>query len=358
MDSPVYVPDYAYDAAPEAGDAVEVAKGIYWLRMPLPFKLDHINLWLLEDDDESGAGWTIVDTGIAREEVKAAWEQVFGDFFTGDKPLKRVIVTHFHPDHLGLAGWLVERFGVPLWMPREEWAWGRMLSLDDSGDTMRPAFERFYRAAGFDEAMMADAARRPGRYAKIVSPVPGAFRRISDGDVIGIGGREWRVIVGTGHAPEHACLHCRELEVLISGDQVLPKISPNVSVWPQEPDAEPLSQYLGSLDKFRGLVPETLVLPSHNLPFRGLEGRLDDLAGHHQERLQETLAVCGNSKTGPVTGGVTGVEVLRQLFKRKLDTHQLFFAVGEALAHLHHLMGQGKITRRMGEDGVNVFERL
>ena len=353
MDKPVpapdYAPDYAYDAAPKPGDAVEVAPGVHWLRMPLPFKLDHINLWLLEDGDESGGGWTIVDTGIARDEVKAAWERLFETFFTESKPLKRVIVTHFHPDHLGLAGWLVERFDVALWMAREEWAWGRMLSLDDGGSTMRPAFDKFYRAAGFDEAMMQDAAKRPGRYARIVSPVPGAFRRISDGQIIDIGARQWRVIVGAGHSPEHACLHCPALEVLISGDQVLPKISPNISVWPQEPDAEPLSLFLSSLEKFRRLAPDTLVLPSHNLPFRGLEGRLDELAGHHAERLEETLEACANS--------VTGVEVLRQLFKRKLDTHQLFFAAGEALAHLHHLMGQGKIRRRMGDDGVYLFER-
>jgi glyoxylase-like metal-dependent hydrolase (beta-lactamase superfamily II) len=343
MDKPVYAPDYAYDAAPRPGGAVEVAAGVHWLCMPLPFKLDHINLWLLDDGD----GWTIVDTGIAGDEVKAAWERVFETFLSAAKRLKRVIVTHFHPDHLGLAGWLVDRFEVPLWMPREEWAWGRMLSLD-GGSTMRTAFDRFYRAAGFDAAMMEAAAKRPGRYARIVSTVPGAFRRIADGDVIDIGGREWRVIVGAGHSPQHACLHCPDLRVLISGDQVLPKISPNVSVWPQEPDAEPLSLYLSSLEKFRRLAPDTLVLPSHNLPFRGLEGRLDDLASHHAERLAETLSVCANS--------VTGVEVLRELFKRRLDTHQLFFAAGEALAHLHHLMGQGKIRRRMGDDGVYLFE--
>ena len=185
-------------------------------------------------------------------------------------------------------------------------------------------------------------------------PEPGdvleaAFRRLQDGNVVMIGGREWRIIVGTGHSPEHACLYCNDLDVLISGDQVLPKISPNVSVWPQEPDADPLRDYLESLDKFRGLRPDTLVLPSHNYPFKGLEARLDDLAGHHVERLEETLAVC------TVAGVATGVDVLRELFKRELDSHQLFFAVGEALAHLHHLMGQGKITRRMSEEGVYMF---
>lgn len=349
MDIPVYTPDYAYDAAPEPGETVEVASGIHWLRMPLPFKLDHINLWLLDDSDENGDGWAIIDTGIARDEVKTAWEAVFDAHISETKPLKRVIVTHFHPDHMGLAGWLTRRFEVPLWMPREEWTQSRMLSLDTSED-LRAAARRFYHAAGFDDDMMAAAKARSGRYPKSVSRVPGAFRRIQGGDTLSIGGRSWRTIIGTGHSPEHACFYCEELDVLISGDQVLPKISPNVSVWPQEPEADPLVLFLDSLDKFRSLGPDPLILPSHNLPFHGLEGRLDDLRNHHAERLDETLAVAAKP--------VTGVEVLRELFKRELDTHQLFFAIGETLAHLHCLMGQGKIRRRLGDDGVHLFESL
>ncbi|NQU60934.1 MAG: MBL fold metallo-hydrolase [Rhodospirillales bacterium] len=346
----MYQPDYAYNEGPEPGTAIEVANSVYWLRMPLPFQLDHINLWLLDDSDEDGDGWTIVDTGIATDETKDAWEKIFTDYVTPTKPVKRVIVTHFHPDHFGLAGWLTERFGVPMWMPSQEWTLGRLLSLDTGSDVLKKAFTEFYHAAGFDADMLKTAEARAGRYAKAVSPVPGAFKRLTEGDVVTIGGRGWRIIVGTGHSPEHACLYCEELDVLISGDQVLPKISPNVSVWPQEPDADPLKDYLESIDKFRGLGPNTLVLPSHNFPFRGLDGRLDDLAGHHVERLEETLAVCAGAP-----GGATGVDVLRELFKRELDAHQLFFAAGEALAHLHYLVGQGKIRRRMGEDGVYRF---
>jgi len=232
-------------------------------------------------------------------------------------------------------------------MPREEWTQARMLSLE-TGETSRGAFSRFYKAAGFDGDMMAAARARSGRYAKSVSVVPGSFRRIAEGTEIVIGGRTWRTIVGTGHSPEHACLHCPELNVLISGDQVLPKISPNVSVWPQEPDADPLTLFLGSLDNLRGLGPETLVLPSHNFPFRGLDARIDDLQLHHAERLEETLEIC--------CGPLNGVQVLRHLFQRELDTHQLFFAIGETLAHLHHLIGQGKIRRRQDADGVHLFE--
>jgi len=344
MDKAVYVPDYVTTEPPAAGDTMEVAEGMWWLRMPLPFKLDHINLWLLDDGD----GWTIVDTGICRDEVKAAWEKIFAKHVTAAKPVTRVICTHFHPDHLGLAGWLVERFEVPLWMPREEWTWGRMLSLD-GGDGLRPQFLKFYGAAGFDAAQLETASARAGRYARNVAPVPGAFRRIVSGEIITIGGRDWFVIVGTGHSPEHACLYCHEANVLISGDQVLPKISTNVSVWPSEPDQDPLALYLSSLDRLRGLPEDVLVLPSHNFPFRRLEGRLDDLEAHHAERLQETLAA--------VAAPATAVEVLKKLFTRELDTHQLFFAIGESLAHLHRLMADGRVTRSLGADGVHLYRK-
>jgi len=349
MDKTVTVIDYAYDAAPALGDTIKVAPGVHWLRMPLPFKLDHINLWLLEDNDEDGEGWTIVDTGINRDEVRDAWEIVFADRFSDAKPLKRVVVTHFHPDHFGLAGWLTRRFDVSLWMPREEWSQARMLSLE-TNESSRDAFSQFYHAAGFDEEMMAEAKARAGRYAKLVSRAPASFIRITDGQEIVINGRTWRSIVGSGHSPEHACLYSADLDVLISGDQVLPKITPNISVWPQEPEADPLALFLSSLDKLRGLGPDTLVLPSHKLPFRGLDRRIDEQQGHHAERLEETLKICSKP--------MNGVEVLRQLFKRQLDTHQLLFAAGEALAHLHYLMGQGEILRTQDDNGVNMFERV
>lgn len=348
MDKAVSVIDYAYDAAPVLGDTVEVASGVHWLRMPLPFKLDHINLWLLEDNGEDGDGWTIVDTGINRDEVRDAWETIFATRFSDAKPPKRVIVTHFHPDHFGLAGWLTRRYGVPLWMPREEWAQARMLSLE-TNESSRGAFSRFYHAAGFDEEMMAAARGRAGRYAKLVSRAPASFIRITDGQEILINGRTWRSIVGTGHSPEHSCLYSADLDVLISGDQVLPKITPNISVWPQEPEADPLALFLGSLDKLRWLGPNTLVLPSHKLPFRGLDGRIDEQQARHAERLDETLNICSKP--------MNGVQVLRRLFQRELDSHQLFFAAGEALAHLHYLMGQGKILRRQDDNGVHMFHR-
>ena len=334
---------YIFDRTPDAGDTMEVAPGVHWLRMPLPFRLDHINLWLLDD----GVGWTAVDTGIARAEVQEAWERIFATRL-GGRPLVRVIVTHFHPDHMGLAGWLTERFGVRMWATLGEWAWGRALSLEDGGETLG-ASRAFYSSAGFTEDMMVLVDGRQGDYARKVSPIPGSYRRIADGDVISVGGRDWRVIVGTGHSVEHACLHCAELGVLISGDQVLPRISPNISVWPQEPEANPLRLYLDSLIRLRRLPDQVRVLPSHGAPFVGLHARLDEMTRHHDDRLGATLAAC--------TRPETAIAVLRHLFRRELDDHELFFAIGESLAHLHLLIEEGRIERVPRGDGVDLFRR-
>lgn len=339
----MYKPDYLFGAdVPDLGATMRVAPGVYWLRMPLPFKLNHINLWLLDDGD----GWTVVDTGIARDEVKDAWRALAETYFSKDKPLKRIIVTHYHPDHVGLAGWMCETFQVQLWMPLTEWTFARMFSLD-TFETGRDEFVGFYRAAGFDDELTKSVNARMGRYPSVVSTIPASIIRIAEGDEIDIGGRNWRVIVGTGHAPEHACLYCAEANILISGDQVLPRISPNVGVWPQEPTANPLALFLVSLDKFQNLPEDTLVLPSHDWPFYGLLGRLDDLREHHAERLDETWAAC-------VTPA-TGVDVLKALFKREFDSHQLFFAIGEALAHVHHLEGSGRVVREIDPAGVHYF---
>lgn len=339
-----FKPDYPFEGMPELGQTFEVAPGIHWLRMPLPFKLDHINLWLLEDGDE----WVIVDTGICRDEVKGAWEGLFTGVMAG-KTVSRVIVTHFHPDHAGLAGWLTERFDAPLIMPLAEWTFGRMVWLD-GGDYSLDEFRAFYRRAGFSEDMMETVSRRVSGYKNVVAPIPAAFDRICDGDEIEIGGKSWRMIVGRGHSPEHACLYCEDANVLISGDQVLPRISPNVSVWPQEPNGRPLGLYLETLKRVGvEITGNPLVLPSHDWPFYGLHARLDDLISHHHERLDETFEA--------IDSGKTGVEVLRQLFNRPLDEHQTFFAIGETLAHIYHLIDQGRIKSSLSSEGVEIYER-
>jgi glyoxylase-like metal-dependent hydrolase (beta-lactamase superfamily II) len=338
--------NYVYEAAPTLGKTIEVAPGVHWLRMPLPFKLDHINLWLLEDNDEDGDGWTIVDTGINLAEVRDAWKIILSDRITELKPLKRVVVTHFHPDHFGLAGWLIQKFSATLWMPREEWAQAQILSMETNANS-RDSFSLFYHAAGFNKGMLKKAKERPGRYSKLISCAPASFIRIVDGQEISINGLKWRTIIGAGHSPEHACLYSPELDVLISGDQVLPKITPNISVWPQEPKANPLEFFLTSLEKLRGLGSDTLVLPSHKLPFRGLDKRIDELQSHHFERLDEIVNICSQRSNG--------VEVMHQLFQRELDDHQMFFAIGETLAHLNYLVERGKILLQNDSHGVNSY---
>ena len=342
----MYKPEYLFGTdVPDIGATIEVAAGVFWLRMPLPFKLNHINLWLLDDGD----GWTVVDTGIARDEVKAAWRTLAETYFSKDKPLKRIIVTHYHPDHVGLAGWMTEEFGVKLWMPLTEWSFARMFALD-TGKKQLDDFVAFYLGAGFDDKMTEQVNSRTGRYALIVSTIPSSFICIGEGDEIDIGGRKWRIIIGTGHAPEHACLYCEDEKILISGDQILPRISPNVSVWPHQPTANPLAQFLDSLDKFRPLPEDTLVLPSHDWPFHGLLGRIDDLLKHHEDRLDDAWTACSSS--------ATGVDILKALFNREFDSHQLFFAIGESLAHVHHLEHLGRVIRHTDETGMHYFNQV
>jgi glyoxylase-like metal-dependent hydrolase (beta-lactamase superfamily II) len=328
---------------PPLGKTFALAPGVLWLRMPLPFALDHINLWLLED----GPGWTIVDAGYALPETRAAWGRIFADYL-GGRPVERVIVTHYHPDHVGLAGWLCGHWQAPLWITEKEWLYARVMSR--SSDDFGPSRRAFARRAGLDMASSELFGDREKSYRRGVPSVPSAFCRLADGVAIAIGGREWRVIIGEGHAPELACLYCAELGVLISADQVLPKISPNVSLQAHEPTGNPLLLYLASLARLRTEVPaEVLVLPSHNLPFFGLHARIDELRAHHQMRCEELLAA--------LTRPLSAVDLLPVLFRRPLDPHQTAFALGEALAHLRYLEGQGSVDRVAGPDGVDYFTR-
>jgi glyoxylase-like metal-dependent hydrolase (beta-lactamase superfamily II) len=329
---------------PELGAVIPIAPGILWLRMKLPFALDHINLWLIDD----GPSWTAVDTGFALPETKAAWQQIFAAEL-GGRPIGRVIVTHYHPDHIGMAGWLTEHWQAPLWTTEKEWLHARMMSRDGNDDSARLRRD-FAHRAGLDDEAAVIFAERQGNYRRGVPSVPPSYHRIGEGTVIMIGGREWRVIIGEGHAPEHACLYCAEAGVLIAGDQILPKISPNISVQAHEPEGDPLARYLASLDKLRGaLPPDILVLPSHNLPFRGVHQRIDELAMHHDARCAEVMAACARP--------MSGAEMMPVLFKRRLDRHQTGFALGEALAHLHYLVGEGSLARATGVDSVDRFLR-
>ena len=338
------LPSYPFDPL-NNGETMEVAPGIYWVRMPLPFALNHINLWLLEDGD----GWTIVDTGFNDDETRDYWRAIM-DRLLGGRPLKRAIVTHFHPDHLGLAGWFRTEFDVPLWMTYTEWlqahcAWGRSVTHD------LDAWVEFCVTNGLDEGSVDEYRSSRSDFGQMVTPIPLTIRRIWDGERFEINGHEWRVITGSGHSAEHAALYCADLNVLISGDQVLPRITTNVSLWYTEPDGDPLRQFLESFDKFRALPADALVLPSHNLPFHGLHDRLDYLDTHHRERLDVAREFCSRPRTG--------IDVISVLFDRKIDTFQIGLALGEALAHLNYLVGEGSLRKyRSSATGKIVYERV
>jgi glyoxylase-like metal-dependent hydrolase (beta-lactamase superfamily II) len=341
MDGSLTPLQFPVAAPPRPGKTLAIAPGVWWLRMPLPFALDHINLWLLED----GPGWTIVDAGYATPKTQELWERIFAEQL-GRLPVTRLIATHYHPDHIGLADWLTRRWQAPLWLTEKEWLFARVMSRD--ADDFGPLRRGFARRAGLDEAASAMFGERENSYRRGVPAVPASFQRLADGMTLMIGGREWRVIVGEGHAPELACLYCAETGVLIAGDQVLPKISPNISVAAHEPDGDPLARYLASLAKLRQEIPPaTLVLPSHNLPFFGLHRRIDKLIAHHRARCAEVVAACAQPKTA--------MELVPVLFRRGLDWHQMGFALGEALAHLNYLMHQGSLSRVLDSDGAHRF---
>jgi glyoxylase-like metal-dependent hydrolase (beta-lactamase superfamily II) len=332
------------DALPGPGEAREVAPDVRWIRMPLPFALDHINLWLLRDRIDGRDGWTVVDCCISRDESKALWEQVFATQLEG-LPILRVIVTHMHPDHIGLAWWLCEKWDAPLWISATDFNAARLASQSTTGFGGATAAD-FFAAHGLtDPASLEKIRGRASYYPGMVPQVPPRFRRLQDGDVVAIGGRGWRCIAGYGHAPEHISLFCEDARVLISGDMLLPRISTNVSVYDVEPESDPLRLFLASIRRFSELPADTLVLPSHGKPFRGAHERVQQLLDHHEERLAEVMQAC----TG---AACTAAEMLPVLFKRQLDLHQTTFAMGESVAHLHALWHAGKLSRVRGADGV------
>ncbi|MEC5215242.1 glyoxylase-like metal-dependent hydrolase (beta-lactamase superfamily II) [Actimicrobium sp. GrIS 1.19] len=338
--------DYPFgDTLPASGALLEVAPGVHWLRMGLPFALNHINLWLLEDGD----GWTAIDCGIASDETRAAWEVIFATHLRG-RPITRVLATHCHPDHVGLADWLCQRWQAPLWMTTGEYAFARMMSAALPGVDGTAIVPHFQRHGLSDPALLERLAGRKSYYQTLVPAVPLSYRRIQDEQTVRIGVHDWRVITGFGHAPEHASLYSAQLNVLIAGDMVLPRISTNVSVFAIEPESNPVQQYLDSLAKYADLPADTLVLPSHGKPFRGLHTRITQLNDHHAARLAEVVTACATPQSA--------ADILPVMFPRALDTHQLSFALGEALAHLHKLWFDGVLQRRVGDDGVFRFVAL
>jgi glyoxylase-like metal-dependent hydrolase (beta-lactamase superfamily II) len=332
---------------PEGGGLHEVAPGVFWLRMPIPFALDHINLWVLDD----GNGWAIVDTGVQTPAGKDIWRAALAGPLAG-KPVTRVIVTHYHPDHIGLAGWLCKKFGVPLEIARSEFMLAKVLVLDAQPV---PPLEvvSFYARAGWPDERVAQFAENSwGHFGMGVAPLPTGYIRLQDGDVLTIGGRKWRIVTGRGHSPEHSCLVCEDASfgagLMIAGDQVLPRITPNVSVYPTEPRADPLADWLASIERLRSLSPDLLVLPAHNEPFERLHTRLDQLRDDHMDKLHKLAAFCAAPRTV--------FETFEILFRRKIGTGEMMMASGEATAHVHWLEARGEVTR-ISDGRVDRFVR-
>ncbi len=338
------------DFIPEAGDVYEVAPGVLWLRMGLPFALNHINLWLLEDtietEDGVRSGWTAIDCGISNPATREAWEHIFAQHLRG-LPIVRVLCTHCHPDHVGLADWLCKRWDAPLWMSAGEYGFARMMSAALPGVDGTAMLPHFQRHGATDPDLLKQLGERKSYYPTLVPAVPDAYVRLQDQQAVRIGAHEWRIVTGFGHSPEHAALYCADLQLLISGDMVLPRISTNVSVFAVEPESNPVQAYLDSLQKFAGLPAATLVLPSHGKPFRGLHTRIAQLNAHHAARLAEVVEACATPQSA--------ASIVPIMFPRALDTHQLTFALGEALAHLHKLWYDGVLSRRRDADGVLRF---
>jgi glyoxylase-like metal-dependent hydrolase (beta-lactamase superfamily II) len=343
------------DALPAPGSTLEVAPGLRWLRMGLPFALDHINLWLLRDEQAGQPGWTIVDCGVANADTQARWEQVFASELQG-LPVLRVLCTHMHPDHIGLAHWLSQRWSTPerdcrLWISGSDWNAARMASQTTTGFGGEPAARFFARHGLTDPGALAKVRARSNYYASMVPQVPASYRRLMDGMTLSVNGRPWRCIVGYGHAPEHMAFYCADAQLLISGDMVLPRISTNVSVIDLEPEGNPLPLYLASISALKGLPADTLVLPSHGKPFTGLHRRIAQLHAHHDERYAEVLAACAAAPC-------SAAELLPVLFKRTLDLHQTTFAMGESIAHVHALAEAGRLVALPLQDGVQRFRTV
>lgn len=335
---------YPLSRTPSRGEVIDVAPGVAWLRFPLPMALDHINVFLIEDD----GGWAVVDTGLNTPDTRSAWEAALARPL-GGRPVTRVICTHMHPDHIGLAGWLCERFEAPLLMTRLEYVTARML-LADTGPA--PAnVAPFYRTAGWDAARIETYVAGYGRFAQGVWPFPADYRRITDGDTLRIGDDDWTVVVGEGHSPEHACLWRQSDGVFIAGDQILPRISSNVSVWPTEPEADPLGDWLNSIERLARRLPEDLlVLPGHGEPFTGVQPRLAALARGHAVALTRLERTLREPKRA--------VDVFGSLFARPVSDGLYGMATGESLAHLNHLLRHGRVRRERDAYGVDWWQSL
>src|SRR5215813_2559132 len=325
---------------PGPGEIKTVADGILWFRAPLPFRLNHINIYLIEDGD----GWAILDTGIGNDETRRIWEELVRGPLRGRR-LTRLIVTHFHPDHIGLAGWLCDRFDLPLLTSQTSFLTCANISLSPGALDAKP-YRDFYLRHGLDAATTQRVATQGHGYLKMVSGLPPTFQRLVAGDTLAIGGRSFDVLTGNGHAPEQVMLYCAADNIFLAADQVLAKITPNISVWAVDPDGDPLGLYLRSLQELRQEIPaDTLVLPGHQLPFYGLYTRSAELIAHHEMRC---AAIAGACRAAPRSAA----ELVPVLFSRTLDPHQMSFAFSEVQAHVNYMLRRGELAWLEDADAI------
>jgi glyoxylase-like metal-dependent hydrolase (beta-lactamase superfamily II) len=332
---------FPYPAAPEPGRPVEVAPGLLWVRLALPFRLDHVNVYLIED----GAGWVVLDTGLDNEATRATWEALLAGPLSG-RPLTRILVTHYHPDHMGLAGWLAARFELPLLMSQTEYLVSLAIHLDPGALNAEP-YRSFYRSHGLDGDTTERLLTNGHRYLRMTSGLPRTFRRLIAGETLRIGARMFEVLSGGGHAPEQVMLFCRAENLLLCADQVLAKITPNVSVHAMDPEGDPLGIYLRSLASLERDIPaHALVLPGHNLPFVGLHRRIAELREHHEVRCQAIAEACRQAPR-------TTAELVPVVFRRPIDDpHQMGFAFSEVLAHVNYMLREHRLQPVPGSYAV------
>ena len=333
------------DFSPENLQTHKITEGVYWLRMPLPMKLDHINLWLLEDGD----GWTIVDTCMNMDDAKSSWQQLFGGFMRG-KPVKRIICTHMHPDHAGLAGWLCEQHGCDLWMSRQEYLMCKNLTSYTGHEAPQTAID-FLIGAGMESDYIEQYKSRFGLFGKMVSPLPDSYRRIVDGETFEINGHYWQALATSGHSPEHISLYCPGLKLIISGDQILPRITPNVSIFPGEPNNDSLTEWLQGLERLRKILPDNLlVLPSHQQPFKGVRTRLTQIIESHDEALDALYKMLETPRRV--------VDCFPALFKNPVTNSTINLAAGETRAHLNCLIARKMASFEKDSEGVNWYRQV
>lgn len=344
MDGPARQIRCPHEMPPEAGEFVEIADGILWFRLPLPMALDHVNVFALDDGD----GWSVVDTGLDTRKSRAIWESVLSGPLSG-KPLRRVVVTHHHPDHIGLAGWFKSAYGAELVTTRTAWLFARMLALDVQDKPTEETIA-YWRGAGMDaETLSKKLTERPFNFADIIAPLPLGFTRIAENDALIAGGRSWKVKTGSGHAPEHATLWSEDDDLVIGGDQLLPSISPNLGVYATEPEADPVAEWMESCRRFSSFADDDLlVLPGHKLPYRGLASRLDQLIENHDSALERLESFLSEPRTA--------ADCFPTLFKRQIGDGEYGLALVESMAHCLHLWHSGRVTRERREDGAWLWQ--